>query len=98
MGSVAQLRVTKEQLLEELATRLGMPSTDEEDLRKGMARVAGQATKRATRRKQKEAGDRRLILDNFALDPNMWGLVKRMARKGGHDMHAMPLEGKALLN
>ena len=75
-----------------------MLSTNEEDLRRGMARVAGQARKKATRRKRKEAGDRRLILDNSGLDPNMWGSVKRMARKGGHDIHAMPLEGKALLN
>ena len=60
----------------ELATRLGMLSTDEGDLRRGMARVAGQARKKATRRKREDAGDRRLILDNFGLDPNMWGSVK----------------------
>ena len=39
-----------------------------------------------------------MILDNFGLDPNTWGSVKRMARKGGRDIHMMPLEGKVLLN
>ena len=63
-----------------------------------MARVAGYARGRATRRKREDAGERRLILDNFKLDPNMWGSVKRIARKGGRDIHMMPLEGKVLLS
>ena len=98
VGTAVQLRIPKERLLGELAPRLGMLSTEEGDLRRGMARVAGHARKRATRRKREDPGDRRLILDNFSRDPNMWGSVRRMARKGGRDIHMMPLEGKVLLN
>ena len=98
MGTAVQLRIPKERLLGELATRLGMLSTDEGDLRGGLARVASSVRRRATRRKREDAGERRLMLDNFGLDPNMWGSVKRMARKGGRDIHMMPLEGKVLLN
>ena len=38
------------------------------------------------------------MLDNFRLDPQMWGAVRRGIRHEGGDMHMMPLEGKALLN
>ena len=96
--SAAQLRVTKEEPMDELATRLGMVSTGEEDLRRGTARVAGHARKRAVLRKRREVGERRLMMDNFGSDLNMWGSVKRRARKGRHDMHATPLEGKVPLN
>ena len=98
VGTAVQLRIPKERLLGGLATRLGMLSTDEEDLRRGMGGKASHARRRATRRKREEAGERRLILDNFGVDPNMWGSVKRMARKGGRDIHMMPLEGRVLLN
>ena len=55
VGTAVHLRIPDERLLGELATRLGMLSTDEGDLRRGMARVAGHARKRATATRRKRS-------------------------------------------
>ena len=98
VAQVGQLRVTVDELREELATRLGMLRKGDQELRTAMAVAAGRAKKAAKQRKCQEARARRAMLDNFGLDPQMWGAVRQGIRHEGGDMHTMPLEGKALLN
>ena len=55
VAQVGQLRVTVDELREELATRLGMLRKGDQELRAAMAVAAGRAKKAAKQRKQQEA-------------------------------------------
>ena len=73
VAQVGQLRVTVEELREELATRLGMLRKGDQEVRGAMAAVASRAKKAAKQRKRQEARARRAMLDNFGLDPRCGG-------------------------